>query len=542
MMEFSDWIDHQNLVDLPLVGGSFMWSSGATPLVMSRIDRTLVSSDWEEPFTEYIQKMLPRPISDHCPILVEAGGMLRSKSSFKFKNMWLKEEGFVERVQGWWSGYLFTGSPSFVLANKLKALKADLKLWNREVVGDIRFRKRKHMGEVLELDVKEGCGGLSLAEIQLREVLKVEVNRLAQLEECSWRKKSRVLWLKESDNNTKLFHKVANSNRRHNFIGGLEVDGVYYEEEAAMRDHVVQFYENMFCEDEEWRPHVDGLPFASIGENERVVLERRFDKEEIVQVLKDFQGDKAPGPDGFTMAFSQKCWRVVEKDVMDFFDEIYDHCQFERSLNASFITLIPKKVNASNIRDFHLICLIGSVYKLLANVLANRFRMVLGCLISELQNAFVGGRQMVDSVLIANECLDSRVRSVCPDIICKLDIEKAYDHVNWDSLFYVLSRMGFGSRWIRWIHMCISTVRFSIFINGTPVGFFNGSRGIRQGDPLSPLLFLLVMEVLSCLLKKTEEGGFIRGFQVGAALGDRLKVSHLLYADDTILFCDACLE
>ena len=182
------------------------------------------------------------------------------------------------------------------------------------------------------------------------------------------------------------------------------------------------------------------------------------------------------------------------------------------------------------------------MYKLLAKVLANRFRMVLGGLISESQNAFVGGRQMVDLVLIANECLDSCVRSGCPDIICKLDIEKAYDHVNWDSLLYVLSCMGFGSRWIRWIHMCISMVRFSILINGTPAGFFNSSRGIYQGDPLSLLLFLLVMEVLSRLLKKTEEGGFIRGFQVGAALGDGLEVSHLLYVDDTILFCDTCPE
>jgi hypothetical protein len=355
-------------------------------------------------------------------------------------------------------------------------------------------------------------------------------------------KKSRVLWLKEGDNNTKFFHKVANSNRRRNYFGGLEVDGVYYVQEAIMRDHVVQFYENMFCEAEDWRTHVDGLPFALISENERVVLERQFDKEEIVQVLKDFQRDKAPGPDGFTMAFFQKCLRVVEKDIMDFFDEVYDHCQFEQSLNASFITLIPKKVNASNIRDFRPISLIGSVYKLLGKVLANRFRMVLGGLISESQNAFVGGRQMMDSVLIANECLDSRVRSGCPGIICKLDIEKTYDHVNWDSLLYVLSRMGFGSRWIRWIHMCISTVRFSILINGTPAGFFNSSRGISQGDPLSPLLFLLVMEVLSCLLKKTEEGGFIRGFQVGAVLGDGLEVSHFLYADDTILFCDACPE
>jgi hypothetical protein len=110
------------------------------------------------------------------------------------------------------------------------------------------------------------------------------------------------------------------------------------------------------------------------------------------------------------------------------------------------------------------------------------------------------------------------------------------------ALLYVLCCMGFGSKWIRWIHMCISTVSFSVLINGTPAGFFNSLKGIWRGDPLSSLLFLLIMEVLSRLLKKTEEWGFIHGFQVGAARGESLGVSHLLDANDTILSCDACLD
>ena len=223
-----------------------------------------------------------------------------------------------------------------------------------------------------------------------------------------------------------------------------------------------------------------------------------------------------------------------------FFGEVYEFCKLKKSLNATFISLIPKKVDASNIKGFCLI-LIGSVYKLLAKVLANRLSSVIDGLISESQNAFLRGRQILDSVLVANECLDSRIKSCIPGLICKLDIEKAYDHINWDCLFFLLDRMGFGSLWIQWIKACVSTVHFSVIMNGSPTGFFDSMRGLRQGDPLSSLLFLLIMEVLSTMLRHTEEGSFIRGFQAGngRAAGNGLCISHLLFADDTIIFCDA---
>ena len=131
------------------------------------------------------------------------------------------------------------------------------------------------------------------------------------------------------------------------------------------------------------------------------------------------------------------------------------------------------------------------------------------------------------------------MKSGIPGVIVKLDIEKAYDLVNWNALFYLMERMGFGVRWRGWIKACISIVKFSILVNGSPVGFFGSTRGLRQGEPLSPLLFLLFMEVLSRLLKRTENGGFLCGFQAGSHSQRGLHISHLFFFDDTILFCDA---
>uniref|UniRef100_A0A2N9IZD1 Reverse transcriptase domain-containing protein n=1 Tax=Fagus sylvatica TaxID=28930 RepID=A0A2N9IZD1_FAGSY len=539
MVEFSDFIEGSNLIDLPLNGGLYSWCNGSTNPSMSRIDRVLVSTDWEEHYPDVVQKLMPKPISDHNPVLLEAGGMARGKSSFKFENMWLQAPDFVDKVKEWWSGYSYSGTPSFVLAQKLKALKGDLKEWNKRVFGDVGIKRQQLECELQAFDDKESLSSLSLEEHILRDVCRAELENVAQLEEVSWRQKSRTLWLKEGDNNTKFFHKMANSHRRYNYMDKVVVDGVVYEEESEIREKVVHFYESLYQESETWRPMVDGLEFDGITATESALLERKFGKDEVLQVVKDLQGDKAPGPDGFTMAFFQKCWSVIEEDVMGFFDEVYHHCKFERSLNASFIALIPKRQNASNIRDFRPISLIGSIYKLLAKVLANRLKGVLDKLISESQNAFVGGRKILDSVLIANECLDSRLKSRNPGVICKLDIEKAYDHVNWSCLLHLMERMGFGRRWRLWIEACISSVQFSVLVNGSPEGFFSCSRGLRQGDPLSPLLFLLVMEVLSRMLNKVEEEGLIQGFRAGNNAVDGLCISHLLYADDTILFCDA---
>ncbi|WMV37958.1 hypothetical protein MTR67_031343 [Solanum verrucosum] len=145
----------------------------------------------------------------------------------------------------------------------------------------------------------------------------------------------------------------------------------------------------------------------------------------------------------------------------------------------------------------------------------------------------------MDAVLIANEAIDSRVSQKKHGILCKLDIEKAYDHVNWDFILSMLRQMGFDSRWISWIKFCISTVKFSVLVNGSPEGFFSAHRGIRQGDPLSPFMFIIAMEGLNNMLKIAKTTGRIQEFEDSKVARNSMEITHLHYADDALIFCGA---
>ena len=140
-----------------------------------------------------------------------------------------------------------------------------------------------------------------------------------------------------------------------------------------------------------------------------------------------------------------------------------------------------------------------------------------------------------DAVLIANEAIDSLLKNNV-GVLFKLDIEKAYDHVNSTFLLSILKRMNFGWRWVGWIKWCISLARFSVIVNGTPTGFFQSSRGLQQGEPLPPYLFVVAIKALSCLLRRATDGGYILRVKVKGRDDEGEEVSHLLFTDDTLVF------
>nr|XP_009789798.1 PREDICTED: uncharacterized protein LOC104237360 [Nicotiana sylvestris] len=237
---------------------------------------------------------------------------------------------------------------------------------------------------------------------------------------------------------------MANSNRRSNGIDRLKVGDEIIEDKGLIKGEILSFYQQLYTENENWRPTTRFDDVATITGEEKVWLERTFTEEEVISVIKECAPDKAPGPDGYTMAFYQKSWEIIKEDIMGALQHFHQNDQMARSCNTSFIALIPKK--------------------------KERLKRVIGKLVSGHQNAFIKTRQITDVALIANEALDWRQKSGKPRLLFKLDIEKAFDQLNWSYLFNILRKMGFGAGWIRWIKFCVTTVKCSVLVNGGPIG------------------------------------------------------------------------
>ena len=382
MRRFAEIVNELGLRDLPVQGGLFIWSGGRNGRSMSRLDRFLVSSYWESQFCNVAQRSLPRPISDHFPLLLDSDGVRSGPSPFRFELMWLKFRGFRELLKGWWQNLKFHGSFSYILVAKLKALKGILKSWNMEVFGRVEVKKKEALQRVSFWDDLGKQRELVLEEREERIMAKEEFKSWAVLEEISWRQKSRELWLKDGDKNMGYFHKMANAHRRRNCLRKIIINGKMIEKEAEIKVGLIEAFKNLLSAPSEWRPSLPDLSFNEIGLEAASKLEEAFSEEEIWTAISGLNGDKALGPDGFSLAFWSFSWDFVKAEVLGFFKEFHEQGKFVRSLNATFLVLVPKKQNVEDLKDLRPISLVGGLYKILAKVLANRIKSVLGQVIS----------------------------------------------------------------------------------------------------------------------------------------------------------------
>ena len=250
----------------------------------------------------------------------------------------------------------------------------------------------------------------------------------------------------------------------------------------------------------------------------------------------------SPGPDGMSLIFFQKYSDVVGPQVIQSVIHILRTGIMPNGLNDTYICLIPKVKSPQKIIEYRLVSLCNVIYKIASKVLANRLKGVLSEVVSDAQSAFVPRRQITDNILVAFEvmhCIKQRRKGKEGLMAIKLDMSKEYDRVEWGYLEAMMRKMGFQERWISLMMMCVTTVSYSVLINVEPKGRIVLTRGLRQGDPISPYLFLLCAEGLSAMLRRDEVGKNLRGISVCRRAP---RVSHLLFADDCIVFCKASVE
>jgi hypothetical protein len=259
----------------------------------------------------------------------------------------------------------------------------------------------------------------------------------------------------------------------------------------------------------------------------------RFSKK-LTDNFRKIAGDLDPG---LNACFFQKNWALMGKEVCSGILHILNYGQMPHALNLTHIALIPKIKNPESVANFRPISLCNVLYKLVSKVLANRLKIFLPFVISPSQSAFIPGRLISDNVLAAYETLHTMhmgMRGKKAFMTVKLDMSKAYNRVEWRFLEAVMRKMGFNERWIHLVMMCVSLAHYAILVNGEPRGHIFPTRGIRQGDPISPYLFLMCAEALSPMVKNANQEGLLTG--VSTSCGGP-KISHIFFADDSFLFC-----
>lgn len=325
--------------------------------------------------------------------------------------------------------------------------------------------------------------------------------------------------------------------------------GDWISDRTEIQETILSFYENIFQTDqyngngaswEEARDLIGLLPRIT-NQHQAESLQEKFSNQEMSEAVMQMAPLKAPGPDGILAIFYQRHWETMGHDVMAavqyffFFDKGY----IMREWNTTLICLIPKVDKLEEAGQFMPISLCNVIYKIISKMLVNHLKPIIQELVSPFQNAFIPDRLLSDNVLIAHEMVDKiwkGKRGKAFMAALKIDMFKAYDKVNWKFLEWLLDNMNFPPQCRHWIMQCVNTVTYSILVNGEPTRSFRPACGLRHGDPLSPFLFILVMEAFSRMIVHAERQNLFEGIKISRCSP---SISHLFLTDDSLLFFKA---
>eukprot|EP00253_Pinus_taeda_P007787 PITA_07787 len=269
-----------------------------------------------------------------------------------------------------------------------------------------------------------------------------------------------------------------------------------------------------------------------ITEEQNSLLIKPVSLQEVETAANSLKAGKAPGPDGFTSNFFHYFWELIKWEVWQVVEESRNMRWMYPGLNATFMALIPKSEESNKPDKYRPIALCNIIYNIVSKVVALRLKPVLPLIISPEQSGYVEGRQITDGIILTHEIIHSLKQSKRPGMLLKIDLSKAFDSISWEYMQKVLKAFGFDNAWIRWVSSLISSAFFSILINGIPTSTFRSSRGIIQGDPLSPFLFIIMVEGLGRCIKNAIQAQDLKGITLHHAP----TVSHQQFVDDNMIF------
>ena len=484
--------------------------------------------------------ILPCVFSDHNFVILDydiAALPLRGPGVWKFNNSFLDDESFCLEILDLIEQFLAFRHCFASQRDFWECLKSDIKLTA------IAFSRRKHRllssqkvfltNRLIALKNRLASGDVSASP----EILTLEaaLRSLLDSELEGSKIRSRVKWAEEGESPSGFF--LGLENERHEKGSVSSVFDSEGQEVFSLPDMIQaheRFYSSLFSEepiDPVAQSHLFEHVTRRLSEAERESCEGLLSLNEASEALRLSNRNKTPGSDGLTVEFYSAFWSLLGPLLVDMFNESLAHREVCDSMKSSVTRLVHKKDDRRNLKNWRPISLLNVDYKICSKALSLRLKKVLGSIVDPDQTCSVPGRSISSNLALLRDTLDFIERTGETGVLISLDQEKAFDRVNRSFLMNLLEHFGFGPSFCSWIFSLYNGAYMRILVNdflSDPVPLL---RGVRQGDALSPMLYVLCVEVLACRIRDSPA---IEGFLLPGAGGVQFKVGQ--YADDTTAF------